>query len=990
MAELIRTFIVRNPEVVAPKNYSLVGIESHPTQFQSARFQKWIAFCKEGNYTGMQSDISNFLQSEESVKSLNDLGENISQLVTTLQGYGNELSKDNAQKVIERSGIASEYNKDRELYANRRMALADTMLGIAHFKTLSQQKTFDYQYSLKVLSYVERNYLVQEKNATKDIARHFNLPILFPSCVIRINPCTKKIETTDQPFASINPNLQPSIQPQNGGCRKDDVKCTCEVDDSCIDQNPCCATITPYIVDLMIAKDYTKCYQAGDLSYIKNVLAGETLSTKHKRLERVEDFSETEETSSTFEEKYLQTEEQSSLQKEINSTVQRDLALDAGVTYNQHWGTENGAGGNLSTDINASYSQSKNTSNKEVRDYAKNVVDRSLKKVEENVRNLVSRKKIFQTKEINMHEFNNEKGENISGQYLYVDKVSRGQVYNYGKKGAIEIYLPEPAALFKKFLIKNFGEPAPIPPKPITIDPSSITIENYRSICNQFGLTNIPEPPDVYTEVSTELKESPGDPDDDLFGPLNGSGNWAFPEDKKILIPVNYHAKTLNVSVISLDYNASRNYDEDEGTWGQAIMGSIAITINGISISGRKDLEEIDHDYKVIVVPVQPTSQPTPPWEGEQTIGFLAWNVTKFDFILVVKCEINSNFITQWQNDIYEQILEINKKQEDEYQKALDEYNKKKEEFELAQKEYIFEKCNRNPFLNREVERIELKRMTISYISCQFFDQFDAMKNRVKPCGFPEMDIEEAAREGKIIQFFEQAFNWNLLTYIFYSYFWGRKCTWQSKFDDASNDLIFQRFLTAGSARVLVPIRDGYFDHVLYFLATGEIWGQNGTPPLPNDPHYVSLAQEIKEQNGNYFTDREGYIDVKNGLDFITLYESDYYWDFGDPYSLPPRPAGVNTMFVKADIDREIIIDCKIYRIIGVEPNPDPLIINHTSWIIKLEKKYEGVDAPNIKWSTGALFVGAPWEFITPTTLTFLRDKSKCLPCYPLTKCEEI
>ena len=165
--------------------------------------------------------------------------------------------------------------------------------------------------------------------------------------------------------------------------------------------------------------------------------------------------------------------------------------------------------------------------------------------------------------------------------------------------------------------------------------------------------------------------------------------------------------------------------------------------------------------------------------------------------------------------------------------------------------------------------------MAISYFSCQFFNQFDAMKNRVKPCGYPEMDIAEAEEEGRFIRFFEQAFNWNLMTYIFYPYFWGRKCTWPDKLKEESNDLIFRQFLSAGSARVVVPIRDGFYDQVQWFLTTGEIWGSNGTIPVPGDPHFVSLAQEIKEQKGNYYADREGTLDVTNGSDVVTLNGSD-------------------------------------------------------------------------------------------------------------------
>jgi hypothetical protein len=40
---------------------------------------------------------------------------------------------------------------------------------------------------------------------------------------------------------------------------------------------------------------------------------------------------------------------------------------------------------------------------------------------------------------------------------------------------------------------------------------------------------------------------------------------------------------------------------------------------------------------------------------------------------------------------------------------------------------------------------------------------------------YPEIDITEARSEGKYIQFLEQPFEWDEITYLFYSYFWGEK-----------------------------------------------------------------------------------------------------------------------------------------------------------------------------------------------------------------------
>jgi hypothetical protein len=277
--------------------------------------------------------------------------------------------------------------------------------------------------------------------------------------------------------------------------------------------------------------------------------------------------------------------------------------------------------------------------------------------------------------------------------------------------------------------------------------------------------------------------------------------------------------------------------------------------------------------------------------------------------------------------------------------------------------------------------------MAISYVSCQFYDQFDAMKYRVKPCGHAQMDIREAEIEGRFVQFFEQAFNWNLMTYIFRGYYWGRKHTWREKLLQESGDPIFKQFLAAGSARVLLPIRDGYLDHVEYFLTTGEIWGNSGKPPLPDDPHYVSLAQELKEQKDNYYTDRLGRVDVVQGSAQVRLHDTPDYWNLGDPAA--GIAAHLDQLAIDADIDREIVLDARVYRIVSIDKNPAGAALPPIDWTITLDRAYEGDTAANLAWSTGALFVGAPWEFVTPTSLTFLREKAQCLPCYPLKECKE-
>lgn len=964
MTELIRAYAVRPPEALSQNDINSFGIHSHPEMYQSNIFKDWLSLCQQTNKKELLTiRVVEYLRGSQSLKNLNGFGKEWSYIFNHFLSTGNQLNKEKAAQIVKASNIEAFLGKEKNNYHSARTTVADTMLGLAYLKKLSFKGNIDYQFVLKTMNFVEDCLKYKFDLPQISIKPYFERPVLLPPCFFKLDPCdTKRMEENIFPFLEDIFTTRPYEMPRASGCVSDG-ECSCKTNDECVDQNTCCAKIQLNIIDLMLVKEHTKCYQAGDLSYIKNILDGESLETTHRRLERTEEFTETEESITTFEEKYLQTEEKASLKKEIENVIKKDSAWDAGLTTNSSFGIPIGAA-NLSFGTNSttnfSGSESKTITDKDVRDYSKEVVERATKNVEERVRRLASTRRLFETEETNKHSFENAGGANISGQYLYVNKISKAQVYNYGKKAAVNIYLPEPASLLKKLFENKFSGIKPIAPKPIVIDPKTITPENYKDLIIQYGLKDVPLPPDFITEISVTLEGEMGDP------AHGGSGSHIF--NFPCTIPAGYFTLEMTANIIRLNYNSGGGVSIS-ATLGP--NGNNVSHVDGGSVSLHSSL---------------------PPLEGNQVVIVHTWDVTNFTWQLLIKCALSEDAKLEWQTAVYDKIIEAYEKELAKYQKDLEKYEKELREFEEKEAELKAARNNRNPFINREVERTELKRMVISYISCQFYDQFDAMKSRVKPCGYPEMDIKEAEEEGKFIQFFEQAFNWNLMTYIFYPYFWGRKCTWKDKLGEESNDLIFQKFLSAGSCRVLIPLRDGFYNYMQYFLATGEIWGQSGIPPLPNDPQYVSIAQEIKEQKGNYFADREGTIDAINGSNIVTLKGTNHYWTFANSNAIPPILAGLNMLSINADIDREIIIDCKVYRIVDIQPNTS--IPNFTSWFITLDRNYEGNSDPNaninMKWSTGAVFIGAPWEVVTPTTLTFLRDKSQCLPCYPLKECKEL
>lgn len=930
----MRLFIGRGPTPLTEAEIKRFGIQSHPNALQSSTYQDWLVMCQQGQLSELHTAMVTYLNGSQSIKSLDDLQAPWSNVVGQFLKLGHHLTAtdlENLERQVDTSTTQFETNYT---------AVADTLLALAHLKALSHPLNLDYQSILKVLAILKWVQTHDPSPVDEFPLSFLNLPVIIPICFKKKDACHQGQVTTPGTFSHLdvlNGGGQLSTPP---GCV--DSNCSCAENPECLEQETCCADLRLYLIDLMLVKDYTQCFKPGDLSYIKNVLAGETLSTTYREMETVEETTETEETVTTTSEKHLEVNDETKLHAEIDLLLKDELKQEGKVEAKGEFGKELTGKFTLTTTSSFTDTLTRSITNKETRDFARKVVSKATKKVESEVRRkhvvITTREK----EETNVHEFNNSSGNaNVNGQYFYVDKVSRAQVYNYGKKAVMEFFLPEPAALYNHFWKVTFTGNVVAKPVQPQIVLSDITPATFEALVAQYGINDAPPPPEYTVDVVTQFQGEPGDPP----GQNNGSGSYI--QSIPITIPTHYVSTSMDLQIVQLNYNQN--------------MG---VSISIVFASGS--VYDIHNGAQVL-------SATLPPVEGINPAVLHAWDVTEYTLLLTVHCDLKNEFKVAWQTEIFNLIME--KYAAD--LAAYAAYIQEKADFEAAELEKRMERNARNPLLNREIEHRELKRMAISYLSCQFYDQFDAMKSKVKPCGYPEMSLPEAQAEAFFIQFFEHAFDWTFMSYIFYPYFWGRKCTWKDKVQDESGDFIFNKFLTAGSVRVLVPVRDAYYDHVAYFITTGDIWGGSNTPPLPSDPHYVSLAQEMKEQRGNYYTDRLGTLDVTQASNVLTLNNNTDYWDFIGNV--------VNTVAINADLDREIIIDFVIYRIVGIVENTS--VTNHTSWFITLDRNFTGATATNLMWSTGAVYIGSPWEYTTPTNLVFLRPQSSCLPCYPLPEC---
>ena len=108
-------------------------------------------------------------------------------------------------------------------------------------------------------------------------------------------------------------------------------------------------------------------------------------------------------------------------------------------------------------------------------------------------------------------------------------------------------------------------------------------------------------------------------------------------------------------------------------------------------------------------------------------------------------------------------------------------------------------------------------------------------------------------------KFLEQAFEWSIMDYTFYPYYWADRKAWQEMYLTENIDILFRGFLQAGMARVIVTVKPGFEEAVQYFLTTGKVW-LGGETPIIGDPLYVSITQEMREPTGiaqgNYWITR--------------------------------------------------------------------------------------------------------------------------------------
>jgi hypothetical protein len=153
---------------------------------------------------------------------------------------------------------------------------------------------------------------------------------------------------------------------------------------------------------------------------------------------------------------------------------------------------------------------------------------------------------------------------------------------------------------------------------------------------------------------------------------------------------------------------------------------------------------------------------------------------------------------------------------------------------------------------NTQIVLEELKRQVISWLlNEEDFSGRPALHDNVNGAKFKSIDFDKARESAPTIQFLEQAFEWGNMMYVFYPYYWAEGDNWTDLASLTANDPEFERFLRAGSARVVVPARPGFNDAVKNWL-TYQVPFLTGQLPGPDDKLFVAIDREIRDLTASW------------------------------------------------------------------------------------------------------------------------------------------
>ncbi len=659
------------------------------------------------------------------------------------------------------------------------------------------------------------------------------------------------------------------------------------------------------IADLKIVKSKLIGYKANEISHIHNIMKGEANEYTFRELNKTQEvFSFTSDSSSSTQ-RENQSTDKNELKREIDSVLKTDLSVNANSSVSLKYGIIT----NATVSAGIAFSSSKSDSVKAASELLSETIEKAVNKVETKTSQTRSSTKLFETESNNKHSFLNnlQDSKHISGIFRWVDKIYEAQVYNYGKRLMYEFIIPEPALFYVKSKLTNYTlfdlqcpEEPPIPNyqqvnlrnpnQDQELIPEHINKSVFQALSRQYDLSEFTFPEEKKKAILV----------DQSTGSSTFSQRYGASKDHQLSsdnfnttgIEVGYDIELIRTSgqILFFDQASEANIPSEKNLYVLYINGQ-QIDFDGRNINTFPQKPAGMDAHMIYTIGehsknIRPDGAKLTVADGKVSVVFLMNDVNFYLFQIELELKINPNYLFSWQTKVYNKIKAIEQLKVDQINLELQQdFNAAKSEY--RNKKATLESSNINDLLqgkqesyNAKIIETELKKHCISFLAKEFdateWDDrlqegaikesspinfsYPKFNQNSDNCGFqqdevsttiPLIQLDSSSKRGSFVQFIEQAFEWDKLSYIFYSYFWADRPKWlEMLYREDRTDNNMTAFLQAGSARVLVAVHPAYNNAVLHFLATGQTW-EGGTSPAVDDPLFIPLFEEIRDTQDN-------------------------------------------------------------------------------------------------------------------------------------------
>ncbi|BDS10258.1 hypothetical protein [Aureispira anguillae] len=603
------------------------------------------------------------------------------------------------------------------------------------------------------------------------------------------------------------------------------------------------------IADFRKVEQNLCCYVPGEVSHIENVMAREYKEKATRNLMRSENTFETTTEKEVEELNDTTTTTRFEMNSEVANVINRDRSSNYGFNasvngkaklFGQEIGFNVGGYGDFS------FATSSQNSNTTARTYAEDVTRRALERIVQKTSTKRTSTVIKEFEQNYKHGYDNREGkEHVTGVYRWVDKIYKNRVVNYGKRLMYEFMLPEPARFFYQTIYEKAndnnnsggGDPGagidvPVKPTAPTINSHlDITRDNYAQLAASYG-ANVDAPMNPTAEVNIPVAES--------IGGTDQAKTFSY---QTLQIPTNYQCHYIQLKV-TFGYQANWFFGYPECYFRASFAGKNWSYPSALQGTGTKS--NVTKSYNL-----------SPKQTGMIPVVINTRRIKNYNGTVRALCQLDPQVYEQWQQSTYQSIM-------DAYDAKLQAYNAAVAAQQAANdaaaaaanaaQDDDATNPSHNSAMNLEIITTELKRLCIEMMTRPFGLPMGQGFYGSTCNDIPSLNLgTELDRYSAVVKFFEQAFDWQLMAYTFYAYYWADKCTkWQDLLQRQNGvDHIFQRFIQSGMSRLVVPVREGFEKAVLYFMETGQVWNGLDVIVDMNNPLYLSILEELEEPTGD-------------------------------------------------------------------------------------------------------------------------------------------